>query len=99
MRQVAVDWVKRSGRRSVSLIGTAELPSGTSTRVLLSDLSYEGCQLVAEEDIEVGEVLRLTIPDMGTMQAWVRWVADGKVGLRFALGGSATDDRRLRIGV
>jgi hypothetical protein len=94
-----MDWVKRSGRRNVSLIGSAELPDGTSTRVLLSDLSYEGCQLVAEQDLEVGEVIRLTIPDMGTMQAWVRWVVDGKVGLRFALGGSVTDDRRLRIGV
>lgn len=39
VRQDAIDWMRKSGRRSVSLIGTAELPDGSSTRVLLSDLS------------------------------------------------------------
>ena len=99
MGKLAGDWVRRADRRRVTLIGAAELPDGTSSKVLLSDLSYEGCQLVAEQDLDVGDVIRLSIPDMGTMQAWVRWVADDKVGVRFALGGSASEDRRLRIGV
>lgn len=43
-------------------------------------------------------MIHLNIPDMGAMQGRVRWVTDGKAGLRFALGTPDADEPRLGVG-
>ena len=98
MEREPIDWQNRSPRRGVSLVGTARLATGIRFRLLITNLSYEGCTAIPEQPLEVGETLSLLIPDRGTIEAQVRWAADDKVGLRFLLGGSAVEERRARLG-
>lgn len=99
MKRELIDWKIRPTRRRLALPGTASSAEGRSFRILLSNISYEGCHLMAEYDLAVGEVIELDIPGMGRMQAQVRWASEDQAGVRFLLGGSSTEDRRARIGV
>lgn len=47
----------------------------------------------------IDETLTLQIPKEGSVEAKVKWAVDGKIGMRFLLGGSATEDLRARLGV
>jgi len=99
MKREVIDWKVRPVRRKLALPGNATGPDGTSFRILLSDISYEGCHMLAEAELTTGEVIEVAIPGMGRMQAQVRWVAGDQVGVRFLLGKSPVEDRRARIGV
>jgi hypothetical protein len=100
MEREAVDFKLRgSVRRGVSHRATVKVADGTEFLVLVTNLSYTGCQLLAETSFEVGETLILTVPGRGSMSAQVRWTAGDAAGLRFLLGDSAAEDRRVRIGV
>jgi hypothetical protein len=98
MEREPVDWQNRSSRRGVSLVGTARLSNGIRFRLLITNLSYEGCTAIGEQPLQVGESLSLLIPDRGTIDAQVRWTADEKVGIRFLLGNSPVEERRARLG-
>ncbi len=91
-------WVMRS-RKPASLTGVAYRPDGSWVRVHMTNLSYDGCHLITEEDFDLGEALTLVMPRMQHLKAQVRWVNDGQAGVRFLHGSSALDDRRARIGV
>ena len=99
MKREPADWKLRAGRRSTAIPGWAQRDDGSSVRVLLSNISYEGCHVLAEGDLTVGEVLKVDIPRMGLMEAQVRWSSDDQAGLRFMLGQSGVEARRARIGV
>ena len=99
MKRELIDWKVRPIRRRLTLPGTASSADGRAFRILLSNISYEGCHMLAEYDLTVGEVIQVDIPGMGRMQAQVRWSSDDQAGVRFLLGGSTTEDRRARIGV
>jgi hypothetical protein len=61
---------------------------GTRTSVVLSELSYAGCRLLASEDFVIGERVTLVAMSLGAeVQAIIRWATPGEVGLRFADGG------------
>ena len=90
-------WVKRN-RKMTSLTGVAYRADGAWVRVHMSDLSYDGCRLLTEEEFDIGEPLTLVMPRMQHLKVQVRWVKDGRAGVRF-LGGNAVEDRRARIGV
>ena len=90
-------WVKRN-RKPMSLTGVAYRADGSWMRVHMTDLSYDGCKLLTDDLLNIGETLRLVMPRMQHMNAQVRWVKDQQAGIRF-LGGSAVEDRRARIGV
>jgi hypothetical protein len=98
MEREQQDWLSRSARRHVSLIGTARRADGGSLRVLVSNLSYEGCKLMSEKRLSIGEIVNVTMPGLGTMSAQVRWTAENKAGLSFLLGKSVQEDRRARLG-
>jgi hypothetical protein len=93
------DWSPRAGRKKVGLSGVGVWADGSSAAVLVSNISYQGCQLWSDHPIVYGESLTLTLPGYGTIDAQIRWEVDGCAGVRFLTGSSAVDDRRARIGV
>jgi PilZ domain len=93
------DWQPRRGsRRRVSMLARVDDKSGPPFRVLVRNLSYEGCEILSERALELGQALELSMPG-GAMKAQVRWVKDDRAGLVFLLGNNAIEERRTRIGV
>ena len=90
-------WVKRN-RKATSLTGVAYRADGAWVRVHMTNLSYDGCHIITEEQFDIGEPLTLVMPRMQHLKVQVRWVKDGQAGVRF-LGSNAVEDRRARIGV
>lgn len=93
------EWKPRQGRKSASTTGIAYRVDGRWMRVHMTNLSYDGCHLLTEDRLDVGEVLKLVMPRMQHLNVQVRWVKDNEAGVRFGQGGSAADDRRARLGV
>jgi hypothetical protein len=93
------DWIWRAFRRAVSLSGTAQRADGSTVRVLVSNISYQGCRLWSEGGFEPGEAITLCVSQMSRIKGHVRWISGDSVGLKFLTGDSAVDDRRARIGV
>ena len=99
MEREPIDWLPRAARRRVSLTGMARWEDGSSAKVLLSNISYQGCHLWSEHQLTCGETMTLMLPRYGNMDAQIRWVVGDSAGVRFLTGASAADDRRARIGV
>ena len=93
------DWTGRQERRPTAHHATICLADGREARALVTNLSYNGCQLVTEVELSVGETLVLILPGRGSIDAQVRWTADDRAGIRFLTGDSASEQRRARIGV
>jgi hypothetical protein len=95
-----IDWKTRvAPRRGVSHTASLEVADGRRFRVLVTNLSYTGCQLLSEQRLEIGQTVGLSLPGRGSMDAQVRWTAGDCYGLQFLLGQSTVEDRRARIGV
>jgi hypothetical protein len=99
MERDSQDWKLRPGRQRVSLTGVGEWPDGSSATVLVSNLSYEGCELFTDHPLFIGETIVLRLPNKGVIEAQARWVQGGRAGLRLLIGGNVLDARRARIGV
>jgi hypothetical protein len=99
MKRQIVDWKQRASRRSASLTGSAHRSDGSAVRVLITNISYGGCHVLAEGELEAGEALTLAVTNSGRMKAQVRWVTGDQAGLTFVAGVSAVENRRLRLGV
>ena len=91
-------WVIRN-RKATSLTGVAYRSDGSWVRVHMTNLSYDGCHIITEDNFDLGEPLTLVMPRMQHMQAQVRWIKDQTAGIRFLQKTSAAEDRRARIGV
>ena len=91
-------WVRRE-RRPASNTGEAYRCDATTMRVHMTNLSYDGCHLLTDEVLDIGETIRLEMPRMAETLAQVRWVKGQRAGVRFLQGTTALDDRRARIGV
>src|SRR5438045_3678221 len=92
-------WVRRD-RKTMSLTGVAYRSDGSWMRVHMTDLSYNGCKILTEDLLDIGETLTLVMPRMQHMTAQVRWIGAQDAGVRFLQEGStAKDSRRARIGV
>lgn len=91
-------WVKRADRKNTSVTGIAYRSDGSWTRVHMTNLSYDGCHLLTESPLDIGETLKLVMPGMQHLQVQVRWANETEVGVRF-LQGSAADERRARLGI
>ena len=92
------EWVRRANRNRMSLTGVAYRADGSWIRVHMTNLSYDGCRLLMDGELDIGETLTLVMPRMKHVGAQVRWLKNGEAGIRF-LGDTAKEDRRARIGV
>ena len=87
--------VKRDERYEVELPAIAYRDDGTSLGVTLRNMSYNGCMLLADAALAIGEKVILAIPGMGEIRAQVRWASDDcKAGARFVLEQIIAEDRR-----
>lgn len=76
--------------------GHAVLPDGTTTELLLLDLSYEGCGVEIPVELAAGDTILLSVLGRGAIEADVRWYAGGKAGLVFRVEEPDTDQHRPR---
>lgn len=91
MQQQNVDLGKpRRPRRKVEFGAFAERPDGTQALLTLSNLSYDGCEVVSAESLRVGERIKLNLPRLGQIFAEIRWSAEGRAGALFIV-----DDDKL----
>ncbi len=72
----------RAERRPVNLRGFA-LSATRDCDVLVSDLSYTGCQIRCEDTLQPGEVVELRVVKRGLVEAEIRWSAEGRAGAQF----------------
>jgi hypothetical protein len=93
------DSAREEPRRLVRFVAAAFWPDGSSATVLVSNLSYRGCEMQSRRAFEVGQTIGLTLPELGAIHAQIRWIKDGRAGAKFLKGASARDIRRARIGV
>jgi PilZ domain len=93
------EWVRRGPRRCSELNASAEWGDGTCASVVVSEISYTGCRISADQQFVKGETVRLFLPELGQVHAQIRWSRAGIAGAKFLTGDSAKDARRARIGV
>jgi hypothetical protein len=77
--------VERAERRPVSLRGFALSPKHDAD-IMVSDLSYSGCQLSSFTKFKKGDIVELRLLKRGAIQAEIRWSDDGRAGARFVEG-------------
>lgn len=92
------EWHNRANRNRSSVTGVAYRADESWVRVQMINLSYDGCKLLTDCPLDIGEQVTLVMPRMQHVSVQVRWSTDSEAGVRF-LNGSAADDRRARIGV
>jgi hypothetical protein len=76
-------WVRRMHRNRASITGTAYRSDDSAMRVHITNLSYDGCHLITEEVLDIGETILLKLLRMQKTQAQVRWVKGQQAGVRF----------------
>lgn len=91
-------WVKRN-RKPASVTGVAYRSDGNWVRVHMTNLSYDGCHLLTDQEFDIGETLSLVMPRMQRIEVQVRWVKDNEAGVRFIQAGNVADERRARLGL
>lgn len=80
--EVPISREARPDRRPVALRGYA-LAEGVDADIIVSDLSYDGCQIRSTQVFAVGDELDLRIIGRGGMKGVVCWIADDRAGVRF----------------
>ena len=79
-----VDWsAARELRRTANLNVLARRNDGTSSSVIVTDISRDGCQLRTDMTLDPGELIELRHELLGNLSAEVRWACAGRVGLKF----------------
>lgn len=76
--------IDRRERRQVSMRAFVVRGDGTSSEVLILDLSYDGCGIETPIALRAGEQVKLSVLRRGAIETTVRWCRDGKAGLIFA---------------
>jgi hypothetical protein len=80
-------WIGRKDRYAVDAFAVAHRPDGSTATVKLTNFSDEGCRVESEESFTIGEMVELAIPELGTVEAQVRWALPGSAGMRFLVDG------------
>jgi hypothetical protein len=75
--------IERRERRPVHMTGYAVLADGTTAHLTLLDLSYDGCGIAIEAELQSGDRIKLSVLKRGAIPAEVRWYSKGKAGLVF----------------
>ena len=77
--------IKRRERYSVNFPAVATCSDGSTIRVHLWNMSYEGCLMETQKALPVGERIKLNLVDLGEVSAEVRWATKDRAGARFEL--------------
>ena len=88
--------ITRRERRPVTMHGHAVLDDGTTTEILLLDLSYEGCGVEIPVELKAGATILLSVLGRGAIKADVRWYAKGRAGLVFQVEEPSPQQQRPR---
>jgi hypothetical protein len=73
---------QRNWQRHFGLVEQAELACGGQTVIAnVVNISRSGFMVETDLAVEVGDSVEVSIPDLGTFSAFVRWAKDGAVGL------------------
>lgn len=75
----------REQRRTVTLSAHILCENGEITSADVLDLSYDGCCVETPLELREGSTVKLSVAGLGANDAQVRWSADGKAGLSFAI--------------
>ena len=98
MEREPIDWHSREARRKASLTGTACRDDGTSQRIVVTNISYHGCDVFPEDFMSQGETSEMTVPTICKLKVQVRWADGARAGVRFLVEGSVAEQRRARLG-
>ena len=75
-------FAERAERRPVELRGFA-LSKKHDSDILVSNVSYTGCEFMSDDRFKKGEIVELRIVKRGASNAEIRWSAEGRSGARF----------------
>ena len=79
-------WVGRKDRQAVAIDAVVARDDGSEIAVKLLDFSQEGCRIESDSDFRIGEAVEIAIPEVGRVNAQIRWALLGSAGAKF-LGG------------
>ncbi|MEP7315160.1 MAG: PilZ domain-containing protein [Sphingomicrobium sp.] len=74
----------RPVRKAVELLARVVLNDERCADATLLDLSYNGCAIACDLDLQIGTLLTLQVAELGNIKAHVRWASLGKLGLFFS---------------
>ena len=88
--------VARRERRPVSLRGFAAFEDGSTSEILVRDLSYDGCGIEIPVELKPGQSIKLSVLRRGAVDAEVCWYSEGRAGLVFEPEPAAARQQRPR---
>ena len=88
----------RELRRTVEFPAHILCENGEITSVDVLDLSYDGCCVETPVELAAGSTVKFSVVGLGSHDAQVRWHADGKAGLSFAIHASWEREFKPRTG-
>ena len=89
--------IERRERRPVCMRGHVARGDGTTSEILVVDLSYDGCGIEVPLELGPGDTVTLSILRRGAIEAVVRWCEGGKAGLVFKPGPEPAKPQHKRI--
>lgn len=75
--------IKRAPRVDTRVQTTLIDSDGGRHKVLVTDISREGCRMETEELLKIGEVVQIEVPKYGTFAAQIRWALGNEAGAVF----------------
>jgi hypothetical protein len=87
---------ERRERQPVQLSGHAVRENGSTAKITVIDLSYDGCGVECGVELRPDESIKLLVSGRGHIDAQVRWSAAGRAGLVFDAGPPPVKNERPR---
>jgi len=76
-------WVVRAYRRGVQLPVFVYTIDDRRVPAVMTDLSYDGCQLRSEHSFTEHAIVTIVHAQIGEVKGTVQWAHEGKLGIRF----------------
>lgn len=87
MRDKLINWARAQERRQVEISAIAYKADDTRMGVVISNLSYAGCELTSAYELRPGQELIIVVWEMGAeLKATVQWCKERKAGVLFTDG-------------
>jgi len=75
--------IKRAPRVDTNIDAALTDSDGGRMKVVVLDISREGCRLETDGTLQIGEEIELHVPRYGTFPAKVRWALGNEAGAVF----------------